>query len=239
MGDDGSKYGVFIIESMDLTNESKGKLDGYALKQILDLCGVANEYYYIRTKLEFAEIILEFEKSELRFLHIACHGNEKELALTFENINFLELSHLIGDILYHRRLFLSACQVAVFDLAKEFIPRYHAFSIIGTPDDIDYDKAAIFWSSFYYLMYSIDTEQMFQVDILPTLKNVSKLFNVSLNYFSIINKKHPKSINSLREIHISNGKVLNDQVKQTPYSNNFWEVDPPLFFDEHPTSDSL
>jgi hypothetical protein len=221
MGDDGSKYGVFIIESMDLENEGKGKLDGYALKTILDLCGIKNEYFYIRTKLELAEIILEFEKSELRFLHIACHGNDKELALTFESIDFMEFGRMVGDILYHRRLFLSACQVAVFELAEQFIPRFHTYSIIGTPDDIDYDKAAIFWSSFYYLMYSLDTSQMIQVDILPTLQNVSRLFTVNLNYFSIINDANPKSINHLREIHISNGKILNDKVKLTSYRNQF------------------
>ena len=52
-----SKYGVFIIESMDIKNEIKGKLDGYTLKQTLDLCDIPNKYFYIRTCLELERII--------------------------------------------------------------------------------------------------------------------------------------------------------------------------------------
>ncbi len=156
MGDESetSEYGVFIIESMDAINERQGNLDGYALKTILDLCGIPNIYYHIRTKLELEEVLKEFETSKFRFLHIACHGNKKELALTYESIEFSELEMILGDYLYHRRLFLSACEVAVFELAQFFIPKYHCFSVIGTPNEITYDKAAIFWSSFYYFMYS-------------------------------------------------------------------------------------
>ena len=132
MGEDGSKYGVFIIESMDFENEANGKLDGYTLKTILDLCDIPNAYYYIRAKLEFQKIIIEFEKSEFRFLHIACHGNTRELCFTLESIEFFELEMIIGDILYQRRLFLSACKVALFELAEYFVPKYHCFSVIGT-----------------------------------------------------------------------------------------------------------
>lgn len=32
-----SKFGVFIIESLSLEDEKKKRLDGYILKQILDL----------------------------------------------------------------------------------------------------------------------------------------------------------------------------------------------------------
>jgi len=217
------RYGVFIIESMDLENEVNGKLDGYTLKAILDLCDIPNEYYYIRTKLELENIILEFEKSGFGFLHIACHGNEKELALTFETIEFSELDLILGDLLYHRRLFLSACKVAVFELAELFIPKYHCYSVIGTPTDIEYDKAAIFWSSFYYLMYTNNKEQMFQVNILPTLLSVSQIFKVKLNYFSIIKNENPKSINHLRELCIENGVKVRDEVKMTRFRNQFRE----------------
>lgn len=37
---DNPKYGVFIIESMDIDNERDNKLDGLALKTILDLCDI-------------------------------------------------------------------------------------------------------------------------------------------------------------------------------------------------------
>lgn len=233
MDSDSTIYGVFIIESMDMENESNGKLDGYALKTILELCDIPSTYYYIRTKLEFENVIQEFEKSNFRFLHIACHGNNEELALTFETIDFSELDILLGGILYHKRLFLSACQVAVFELAEYFIPKYHCYSVIGTPDDLDYDKAAIFWSSFYYLMYSNDKNKMVQVDILPTLINVSLLFKITLNYFSIINNDNPKSINHLRKISIKDGGILSDNVMLTRFQNQFRENEGTQFLNQN------
>ena len=213
------KYGVFIIESMDLKNESKGNLDGYALMTILKLCGIPCKYYYIRTKLELEKIIKKFEQSKFGFLHIACHGNEKELVLTLETVPFEELDIMLGMFLTYKRLFLSACKVARLELAKYFIPKYHCFSIIGPPDNIDYDKAAIFWSSYYYLMYANDQKQMFQVDILPTLLNITQTFNLKMNYFSIINNKNPKSITHLREINIEFGQKVHDNYRDTGFKN--------------------
>lgn len=215
-----SKYGVFIIESMDTINESNHKLDGYTLKTILDLCDIPNQYRYIRTKLELEKMTEEFSNSSYRFLHLSCHADKEGIQLTYEDINFDELDLIIGDALHHRRLFLSACEVAVFELAEHFIPKYHCFSVIGTPDEIDYDKAAIFWSSFYYLMYSNDQKQMVQGDILPTLQNVSGTFNVNLNYFSIIKDEHPKSRDHLREISIVAGKQTS-KIRKTQFTNQY------------------
>lgn len=215
-----STYGIFIIESMDTINETNNKLDGYTLKTILDLCGIPCIYRYIRTKLELEKIIEEFEDSSYRFLHLSCHADSEGIALTYEDVDFDELDLLIGHYLYHRRLFLSACEVAVFELAEHFIPKYHCFSVIGTPDTIDYDKAAIFWSSFYYLMYSNDQKQMVQADILPTLLKVSETFNVNLNYFSIIKDSNPKSMDHLNEFTITAGKKRN-LVRKTQFVNQY------------------
>jgi hypothetical protein len=213
-----SKYGVFIIESMDTVSESNGKLDGRTLKAILDLCDIPNQYRYIRTKLEFEKIIEEFEDSSYRFLHLSCHADNKGIELTYEDVDFDELDLMLGHALHHRRLFLSACKVAAFELAEHFIPKYHCFSVIGTPDEIDYDRAAIFWSSFYYLMYFNDPKQMVQADILPTLLKVSDTFNVNLNYFSIIKDEHPKSRDHLKEFSIIAGKQTS-KVRKTQFSN--------------------
>lgn len=215
------KYGVFIIESMDLDNEYKGKLDGYALKTILDLCDIPNEYFYIRTILELQYVIEKFKESDFGFLHIACHGNEEYLSLCFEDIKFAEFELLLGQHMKYRRLFLSACRVARFELAERFIPKYHAYSVIGTPEDIDYDKAAIFWSSFYYLMYSKDILQMYQANLIPTLTTITKTFKLTLVYFSIINERFSYSMNSLREIHFKEGEVIFDKVKETQFENQY------------------
>lgn len=213
------QYGVFIIESMDLENERHGKLDGQALKTILDLCGIPNDYYYIRTTLELERVMEEFEASNFQFLHLACHGNAQALCLTLEDVSYEDFAEIAGESLWHRRLFLSACQVARLELAQRLIPKHHAYSVIGTPNDINYDQAAIIWSTFYHLMYENDKMQMFQRDLLPLLKEVSRLFKVSLNYFSIIKDTHPQSIDCLREINIVNGVSVLDTTRKTPYRN--------------------
>lgn len=213
------QYGVFIIESMDIRNEVDGKLDGLALKTILDLCDIPNEYFYIRTKLELKKIIKLFWKSNFGFLHIACHGNEKELGLTYEGVNFEELELIIGRYLYHRRLFLSTCKAARFRLAERFIPKHHCYSVIGTPDDIDYDKAAVFWSSFYYLMYEVNKINMSQKVLWPILENVSRSFNIKINYFSIIRNNSPRSIDHLRKFKYDSGEKIIDKVMKTPFRN--------------------
>jgi hypothetical protein len=210
-------YGVFIIESMDIENELKGNLDGWTLKTILDLCDIKNQYFYIRTKKELENIIEIFDESKFAFLHIACHGSEKSLALTYDELEFDELEEIIGECLYRRRLFLSACKAARFELAEHFIPKHHCLSVIGTPNNIDYDKAAVFWSSFYFLMYELDQISMPRVHLMPILENVSNLFKLDLNYFSIISSISPKSVDHLREFNYNSGIKTLEKVKRTKF----------------------
>lgn len=153
-------YGIFVIESMDQDNERDGKLNGAAICSILQLCGIPNEYIYIRTRLEFEHAIGLFQKSDFGFLHISCHGSDELLQLTLEDITFEELEPILGPHLKYRRLFLSACEAACFKLAELFIPRHHCYSIMRPSGPIDYDRAAIFWSAYYSIMYSNDPGRM-------------------------------------------------------------------------------
>ena len=221
------KYGVFIIESIDLFKEKRGKLDGKALKTILDLCGIPNKYYYIRTALELENIIKEFRKSKFAFLHLACHGDEYAIELTYERMPFEKLERIIGGYLYRRRLFLSACKVACFDFAEYFIPKHHCYSVIGFPDDIDYDIAGVFWSSFYYLMNSLNELEKNEKDekyinqrlMLSQLGRITELFQVKLNYYSIINNKNIRSFDHLREIKYDSGHKVLDNYQLTRFKN--------------------
>ena len=217
------KYGVFIIESMRSDDELNGKLDGKILKEILELCSIPNEYHYIKTKLELSDVIKRFSETDFGFLHLSCHGDAECFALTCEDVKFEELGIIIGEHMKYRRLFLSVCKTARFELAKYFIPKHHCYSIVGTPNSIAIDKAAIFWSSFYYLMYSKDKVSMKQVDILPTLLNLTNIFQMKLNYYSIIRDGHGKSNNHLREIYIENGKA-SSTLKETEFYNKHREL---------------
>ena len=216
------RYGVFIIESMDWENERNGKLSGFALKTILDLSDIPNEYYYIRTKKELTKVMKEFKKTDFFFLHLACHGNDEGLEFTIDYLSFETLGKIMGPYLKYRRLFLSACNAACPAFAEQFIPRYHCYSVIGPADVIDYDKAAIFWSSFYYLMYFDDQTHMYQAKLKPTLINVTKLFSESINYYSIIKDTMEKSKTHLREFHYKNGEQIVARSLKTRHENIYW-----------------
>jgi hypothetical protein len=216
-------YGVFVIESMDEKNEREGNLNGSAICSILQLCGIPHEYIYIRTKLELQHAIEKFRKSDFGFLHISCHGSNDFLQLALQDVTFEELEPMLGPHLKYRRLFLSACEAACFNLAQHFIPKHHCYSIMGPSGPIDYDKAAIFWSAYYYLMYSNNQSRMWQKEIIPTLESITRTFQQSLNYFSIIVETNPMAKTHLREIHFQNGVKIHDKVKITSFENLYWE----------------
>ncbi len=204
---------------MDIEDELDGDLDGLALKSMLDICHIPNQYFYIRTKKELKNIIKEFKKSDFGFLHLACHANEEKIATTYDLIQFDELDIIIGKYLYHRRLFISACKAARLELAQHFIPKYHCYSVIGSPDNIYCDKAAVFWSSYYHLMYDLNQINMPQKQLMPILETLTKTFSIKLNYFAIINNQNYRSIDHLREINYDSGVKIGDNYRKTDYKN--------------------
>ena len=194
-----SIYGVFIIESLKLRDEANGSLDGKILQQMLDLCRIRCQYFYIRTKKELEEIIQLYAKSKLRYLHLSCHASDTDVRLTFDTLRFHELAEIIGPNLKSRRFFLSACKAVNFDFAKEYIPIHLAYSVIGSPNAIRFDKSALFWSGFYHKMKEIDEEMMLQDDILKCVEILSTALDVKINYYSVIRKGRQYVKNELRE----------------------------------------
>lgn len=204
-----STYGVFIIESLSLFDEQK-LTDGQILNQILDLFGIPSRYYYLRTAQELEEIIKEFKNSEFRYLHLSCHGDKEQVCLTLDNLFYYELAELVGPYLKSRRLFVSACEVANFNFAKEFIPKHKCFSVIGSPMKIDIPQSAIFWSSFYYLIYEANENKMKQRDLIKVIEKLAQLFKMPINYYSFIKGDY----NSLYEFTIN----PNSKTQKTKHS---------------------
>jgi hypothetical protein len=194
-----AEYGVFIIESVGLDEEDQGLTDGFILKQILDMCGIENKYYYIRTKQELKEIINLFEESELRYLHLSCHGNATSIGLSFDTLTYKEFGEIVGDKLSGRRLFLSCCQASNQDFAKEIIPKYKCQSVVGTPDSPGFAQSAVFWSGFYYKMSKTYSEKMLQDDILNECKGLSSVFDMPINYYSFIRRGNKFLTTEIRE----------------------------------------
>lgn len=183
--------GVFIIESTYLEDEKVKRHEGSILKELLNLLGVKAEYKYIRTRLELEAMLDKFHESNLRYLHISCHGNEVGLGLTLEEVDFSEIEDfevIREQKLAKRRLFISACSVASKELGKAFVDS-KVKSIIAPTEDIGFEDAAMFWASFYYFMYKDNSEGMNNKAIIRELEKLSVLYEMKMKAYLFRKKK--------------------------------------------------
>lgn len=177
---------VFIIESLDFDDEKKNLFEGQVVSSILSLNKIESQYYYIRTKQEFKEVLGIFYDSCFRYLHISCHGgaNRQSICTTLDDIPFIELGKLLEPCLYRKRLFLSACSVVNKHLATQVIPKTDCFSIIGPRNDVTFSDATIMWASFYHLMFKKNAKSMDREGIMTNLQLVANTFGEEFSYFS-------------------------------------------------------
>jgi hypothetical protein len=175
---------VFIIESLDFEDERDNDFEGHVLSEILHLSRIENRYYYIRTEQELVKLLDEFYDLNFRYLHISCHGNKKSIGTTLDNIKFDRLAELLETKLLKKRLFLSACSAVNDDLANAIMKRTACYSIIGACKPVNLDDAAIFWASFYQLMFKKDRTSMNRGNIESILGKLVSLHGMPLRYYS-------------------------------------------------------
>ncbi len=177
-----TEAGVYIIESLDFEDENTPK-EGKMISDILELSGIENTYQYVRTKAELIYFIDDFAHSNLRFLHLSCHGDNNSITTTLDNISHIELSKILYGKLKFRRLFLSACSTVNDSLAKYLFKNSGCNSIVGPNEDVHMDEIAIFWASFYHLMFKNNPSAMKKKDLVATLDSLVKLYNVPICYY--------------------------------------------------------
>ena len=130
---------VFIIESLKLEDEEKRRQEGEIISRILNLSGkTKTKYYYIRTKRELDEITDIFDDSRYRYLHISCHANDLSMSTTFDEIEYSELGEMLAPCLDRRRIFVSACEMSNYKLAKELLYNTGCYSLIGPSRPINF-----------------------------------------------------------------------------------------------------
>ena len=186
-------YGVFIIESL----RSEDFCDGEALKEILELSKIDVQYEWIETKEGLKNKIEKFAESRFRYLHISCHADFKGLKLTNEEVSNKEFGEIINDKIKNRRIFLSACKGGNRNLASIAI-KNGAYSLIGSPIDLHFDKAALFWASFFHVINEFDDEKMKKAEIRYVLKSCVELFYIPINYYTYIEKSRDKIMRRLK-----------------------------------------
>ncbi len=200
-----SKYGVYIIEFLRVNDYP----DGDNLNEILKLSLIKTEYKWVDSKEEFADALIQFNKSQLRYLHISCHADETGLELNGDEITNTEFQQMTSKYLKNKRLFLSACKGANRQLASLIISRNKAYSLVGIPTNLDFDKSALFWPSFYHLINEVESKKMRRLQIIDIIKKLVELFNIPVTYYSRINN----SKIYIKRLKIRRGKTDNRRVK--------------------------
>lgn len=194
---------VFIIESLTKKDREENRLEGDLIQRILKMGRRKPKYYFVETLNQLIEKIEEFDLSEYRYLHLSCHGSSNSFTFYFGNMDFVQFAELLRDKLANKRIFISACESVNKDLASLLIPSTKCYSIIGPYEPIEFDDAAMIWVSYYYLAFKNDQIKMDRRLILRTLKNLTKLYQINLNYYSISRKR------GIKLIRFENGRTIN------------------------------
>lgn len=200
-----SKFGVFIIESL----RQNDYLDGLTLRDILDLSDIEVEYEDVQNEECLIEALEKFNTSNFRYLHLSCHANSTGIEIGGIEITNERLSNIIGNTLTKKRLFMSACQGSNIDIASKIISKNKAYSLIGTPEDLRFDKSVLFWPTFYHVINEIDSSKMGFVSIKQILIKCVNLLNITIDFYSFIRKdKNKMRVTKLRKDSSTKTKII-------------------------------
>ena len=200
-----AKYGVFIIEFLREGDYNEGD----NLNEILKLSRIPAKYLWVDTEEELQMALAKFNSSNFRYLYISCHADNEGFELNGNSISNLEFKRMSDKYLKNKRVFISACRGANRELASYLIVGNGAYSLIGTPTDVDFDKAALFWPSFFHLINEIDANKMRRVDIINITKKLVQLFDIPIHYYSKIKNEE----NFIRRVIVKPSKVDNRKIK--------------------------
>jgi hypothetical protein len=179
-----TKPRVFIVESLRFEDEQEQRFEGEVLSRMLRLSGSEPRYVYLRTKQELEEVINQFEDSGFRYLHFSCHGSSKGIGLTLDHVSFEEFAQMVAPCLEKRRVFFSSCKVMNKNLASALLKHTGCYSVLGPCKNINFDRAAAFWASFYHLMLRDEATKMSADKLKQRTSSLQKLFGVHMRYFS-------------------------------------------------------
>jgi len=176
-----TKPSIFIIESLEISDERKNMFGGKLISKMLTLGNLENLYFYIRTNKELKYVLKIFQKSKYRYLLFYCHANEDSIGLSLDDYTFFEFGKIINPYLEKKRLFLSSCLAVNDNFKNEVLENSKCLSVIGPDFEIGFHEAALMWSSFFYLMLSNEKRFMSNENIDKTLSKLFITFNQRMN----------------------------------------------------------
>ena len=203
-----TRASVCIIEFINLLQEDSRK-EGEIISRTLHMSNKKSQYVYIRSRRELECLAKEFGQSAFRYLHISCHGNKAGFWTTLDFIPSKEMAALLAPHLGGRRLFISSCLATNNSFARSLLEESECLSILGPRGTINFDDAAIFWSSFYHLMFKTNPDAMHSPEI---ESNVAKCAALIGNKFRFFKKRDREII----EIQIPESQSSGNRNKRSP-----------------------
>jgi hypothetical protein len=191
-----SKPQVFIVESLRFSDEADNLFEGKILSQILSLSNSDSRYMYLRTRAELGSALEQFKECGYRYLHFSCHGSRAGISLTLDRLSCEDLGTLLAPCLNNRRVFFSSCEVMTEKLAGALLSSTGCNSVIGPSKSIEFDRAAIYWSSFYHLMLRDEAKFMKRDRLRKHTASLQDLFGVHMRYFT----KSKSAVRGFKEV---------------------------------------
>lgn len=177
----GLKHDYFIIESLKESDIHDGKIFFDAVESLNKYGPV---YRKVKTQNAFKEALIEFSNSDFKYLFVSAHGSEMTIGLTEGEFGVDDLADLNID-LKNRRIFLSTCRGGSLLLAKYFIKK-GAYSVIGSPDDLDQIVATGMWTTMACIFERLNEYSLNFRELNKTLKLLTKIYHIKLAYYSFI-----------------------------------------------------
>lgn len=179
----------FIIESLGLEDENEDRFEGKFLYNYLKILNKKPIYFYIRSRRELHMVADQFRQSRYRYLYLSCHGDKEAIYTTCDRIIFEDFASIFNKKLEHRRLFVSGCSVGQLEFAQSLFEKNGGmYSLTAPKKDVPFTQTLPFWTSFYYLMESIDSKSMKSATIYPSLQLCANMFDIDIVHFF----KHPR-----------------------------------------------
>lgn len=177
-------HDYFIIESLTKDDINDGKIFYDALRSTRKYKPIHKR---VKTRNGFEKALMEFSNSNYKYLFISAHGDEENIELVSDSFNAYDLADLEIN-LTNRRIFMSTCRGGSFLLAKYFIKK-GAYSVIGSPDDLDQIVATGMWTTMALVFERLNEGALNLKELHTTLKLMTKIYRIKLAYYSFLRNK--------------------------------------------------
>jgi len=171
----------YIIESLGGSDIKDGKIFFDSLNTI---SGFNPKYKKVSNFNELKKALTDFEQSNFKYLLISSHGDEENLHLTDETVNSYDLFDIDLD-LSKKRIFMSSCRGGSYLIAKYFIKK-GAYSVIGSPDDLDQIVAVALWPTMVLTFERLNDFEVNFRELDIALKQIVNVYRIPMHYYSFL-----------------------------------------------------